>query len=700
MEPARPLPAHPATARRPARRSPVAPPLGLALLLPLLGAGELCADPPAGYYSSATGLSGAALEQALHAIIDDHTRFPYSSSTTDTWDVLSIAHADPAIPGNVLTTYRHNSVDADDHTQSNGWNREHTWPSSYGFTNDGPCNYPFTDLHHLVPEDWNYNGARGNRPFDFCGVGCDVWPVEGIAGENNYGIGDGPTGTWQVWSGRRGDIARALLYMDIRYAGGTHGVTSCAEPELELTDNRALIVSNTSQNYSPAYMGELSILLQWHLDDPVDDFERDKNDVVFGFQGNRNPFIDHPEWVCLIWSCPGGDAIPPAPPTGLAAFPGDCSVALAWSPSPEPDLAGYDVYRAAPGGSPLRINSALVTSPQYLDTAAANGIAYQYSLRAIDLSANASAPGASVPATPNGAGPCGGVLEPWINELHYDNLGTDTGEGIEIAGPAGASLAGWIVFAYDGATGQPYLNVALSGTIPNQQNGFGTRWFFIPGAQDGSPDGFALVAAGGAVLEFISYEGIFAATVGPAAGLTSADIGIFESTTAASGTSLQRIGAGSGAPDFLWVGGAAASPAQPNAGQALICPSTGLDCDADGLDDACEIATGQEADVDADGVPDACSGGGTEFRRGDANVDGALDIADAIFSLQALFAGAPAACLDAIDANDDGATDIGDPVYLLSFTFSGGQPPAPPHPGCGVDPTTDALDCALSPTCP
>jgi len=698
MVPARPDASPLGDPRSPSTAGLRARALPLAAALALLGAGALRADPPAGYYSSASGLSGPALEQALHAIIDDHFRLPYTSGSTDTWDVLAIAHADPSIPGNVLTTYRHNSVDGDDHTQATGWNREHSWPSSYGFTNDEPCNYPFTDLHHLVPEDWDYNGARGNRPFDLCGGGCEIWPVEGIPGENNYGTGAGPNGTWQVWTGRRGDIARALFYLDVRYAGGTHGLTGCAEPELELTDNRSLIVSNTSANYSPAYMGELSVLLQWHLDDPVDDFERDKNDTVYSFQGNRNPFIDHPEWVCLIWSCPGGDTIPPGAPTGLATTPGDCSVALSWVPNPEPDVAGYDIYRATAGGPPLRINSALVTATQYLDGGAVNGISQQYSLRAIDFSANASPFGTSVPATANGASLCSGGIEPWINELHYDNIGTDVGEGVEIAGPAGTSLAGWTVVAYDGATGQPYLNIALSGSIPDQQGGFGTRWFIVPGAQDGAPDGLALVDAGGAVLEFLAYEGIFAAATGPAAGSTATDIGVLESSATVAGTSLQRIGTGSTAASFAWVGGATASAGQPNAGQTFLCPATGLDCDADGLDDACEIAIGLESDLDGDGIPDACAGAG--FRRGDSNLDGALDIADAVFSLQVLFSGAASGCLDALDANDDGSADIGDPVTSLSFTFSGGPPPPPPFPGCGSDPTTDSLGCALPPGCP
>ncbi|MCZ6654104.1 MAG: endonuclease, partial [Planctomycetota bacterium] len=98
-----------------------------------------------------------------------------------------------------------------------------------------------------------------------------------------------------------GDVARALLYMDVRYEGGIHGETGHDEPDLILTDDNDLIVSDTQNNHPVAHMGMLSVLLQWHEQDPVDDVERYRNDVVFSFQDNRNPFIDHPEWVACLF---------------------------------------------------------------------------------------------------------------------------------------------------------------------------------------------------------------------------------------------------------------------------------------------------------------------------------------------------------------------------------------------------------------
>ena len=105
---------------------------------------------------------------------------------------------------------------------------------------------------------------------------------------------------WQTWSKLKGNVARALLYMDVRYEGGMHGVTGAAEPDLRLTDNIGLITT-TSGNVGVAYMGLLAVLLRWHAADPVTEAERLRNEAIFSYQGNRNPFVDHPEWVACVY---------------------------------------------------------------------------------------------------------------------------------------------------------------------------------------------------------------------------------------------------------------------------------------------------------------------------------------------------------------------------------------------------------------
>ena len=136
-----------------------------------------------------------------------------------------------------------------------------------------------------------------------------------------------------------------MMYMAVRYEGGSHGITGFSEPDLILTDDRNLIgSSNTGSNISVAYMGLRSVLLQWHKEDPVDAIEQQHNDAVYTFQGNRNPFVDHPEWVSCVFEgvCNGGtgDTTPPDAPTGLTATGGKKTVNLTWTANTEADMYG------------------------------------------------------------------------------------------------------------------------------------------------------------------------------------------------------------------------------------------------------------------------------------------------------------------------------------------------------------------------
>jgi len=160
----------------------------------------------------------------------------------------------------------------------------------------------------------------------------------------------------------------------------------------------------------------------------------------------------------------------------------------------------------------------------------------------------------------------------FLNEVHYDNAGTDTGEFVEVAGPAGTDLAGWSIVLYNGSNGTSYATIALAGTIPDQDDGFGSLSFAQAGIQNGSPDGIALVNDGGTLVEFLSYEGSFTAVGGPADGLPSTDIGVGEAGTTAVGLSLQKTGTGTLAGDFTWQAPAAESPGAVNGGQDFGTP--------------------------------------------------------------------------------------------------------------------------------
>ncbi len=140
----------------------------------------------------------------------------------------------------------------------------------------------------------------------------------------------------------------------------------------------------------------------------------------------------------------------------------------------------------------------------------------------------------------------GGLPTVRFSEIHYDNDGTDVGEAIEIEGPAGTDLTGWRVILYNQTGGVQYGTTTLAGVIPGLCEGRGVLVVNYPsnGIQNGPADGFALVNAADAVIEFLSYEGTLVATNGPASGMISVDIGVNEASTAQLGRSLQRDGEG------------------------------------------------------------------------------------------------------------------------------------------------------------
>ncbi|MCB2153401.1 endonuclease [bacterium] len=295
--------------------------LGLATLLGMGGSAiAQCTynslwDPPAGYYSTADTSSASALRTSLHAIIDGHTRYPYTSSATDTWDIIEEADQDPWNSSNILDIYLNDSILKSNHV----WNREHTWPKSYGFPNEG--DEPYTDCHMLHASDAGYNSSRSNLPYGFAPGGNEKPTLlyNGIGGGSgtypgNSNWNDGTN--WETWDYRKGDVARAVLYMDVRYEGDS------GEPDLVLTNNASQIVTTSS---SPAYMGMLNDVLQWHISDPVDNCELRRNYVVYTYQNNRNPFVDHPEYVCIIWGaetpCSGVPTPTPTPTSTSTATP-------------------------------------------------------------------------------------------------------------------------------------------------------------------------------------------------------------------------------------------------------------------------------------------------------------------------------------------------------------------------------------------
>lgn len=236
----------------------------------------------ASYYNDVNfTLTGASLKDALATKITN-THTTNLSYTPGVWDVLKQSDLDPSDNTKVLLVYGYDDADGstvNDRSRSknaNGgnsgdWNREHVYPKSLGDPNLGTSGAG-ADAHHLRPSDVSFNSQRGNKLF--------------AAGSGNAGD---VSGNWYPGEEWKGDVARMIMYMYLRYGN------QCLP--------KNVIVG--SANSSDSNM--IDLLLQWNIEDPVSDFEKNRNNVVKGAQGNRNPIIDNPYLATVIWG--GADAV-------------------------------------------------------------------------------------------------------------------------------------------------------------------------------------------------------------------------------------------------------------------------------------------------------------------------------------------------------------------------------------------------------
>jgi len=234
-----------------------------------------------GYYEGISG-TGTTLKTNLHNLLrTTHlTNFSYDAL----WTQLQYTDEDSTNTNNIIQIYTGWSIPKG---YSGGgtsqWNREHTWSKSHGdFSETPPAG---TDLHHLRPCDATVNSAKGNKDFDDGGSEyVDSSPYTGYSGNTGcYTDAD----SWQPRPSEKGDVARMIFYMAIRYEG---------------TDTNYDLEMNDITPTSGPFYGKLSTLLNWHVQDPPDSWERRRNNRIHERQGNRNPFIDHPEFVNQIWA--------------------------------------------------------------------------------------------------------------------------------------------------------------------------------------------------------------------------------------------------------------------------------------------------------------------------------------------------------------------------------------------------------------
>ncbi len=241
---------------------------------------------PDGYYDDAEGLEGTALRQALHNIIDDHNSLQYANiydildqtdekSNGKVWDMYS------DVPGGT-PPYEYTFFEDECGNYSGEgscYNKEHSWPKSWF----GGKVYPmYSDLFHIVPTDGYVNGMRSNYPFGE--VGTILW--ESLNGsKKGYNTVSGYSGiVFEPIDEYKGDFARGYFYMSTRYYG-----EDGSWPGSDMVDGAEIKA------------WALEMLLQWHYNDAVSNKETDRCNAIYNLQDNRNPFIDHPEWVSKIW---------------------------------------------------------------------------------------------------------------------------------------------------------------------------------------------------------------------------------------------------------------------------------------------------------------------------------------------------------------------------------------------------------------
>ena len=279
------------------------------------------------YYSSVTADSGTQLLGQLHDLMvkthSDYTTYGDCSNPT------YVKKTDPGSSSSyVMEFYSQADIDSSWGSGASGtWNREHVWPKSLSnglwtdIGNGGKGGG--ADMHHIRPAEVVVNSTRGNHKFGVASGGKTVYYKSIAAGKC-----DSSADTFEPINDVKGDVARIVMYVYMHYnkASNVSGSSS---------DNSYFGTLNFSNVMSANETEAKKLLLEWNKADPVDDVERTRNEAVYEIQGNRNPFIDHPEYAEAIWGDgtvtpnPGGDTSTTL--TGLTISPSTLSIPVGGS---------------------------------------------------------------------------------------------------------------------------------------------------------------------------------------------------------------------------------------------------------------------------------------------------------------------------------------------------------------------------------
>lgn len=369
--------------------------------LPLTGSASTDADGSSNYYDGINNETCSALKTVLHNLIKDHTTVSYSQlwtvyQTTDdhpndagtqtiVWDMYSDvpngSENEFIFVNDQCGTYQ---------TEGNCYNREHSFPKSWW---GGATNVPmYTDIFTVVPVDGWINGIRNNNPYGEVQAGTETQITNNGSrlGSSSINIPGYSASVFEPIDEYKGDFARGYFYMATRYedlVDGWEGFTTESDAVLDGTAYPAF----------ESWM--ITMLLDWHTNDPVNQKEIDRNEAIFGIQANRNPFIDHPEYAGLIWGSCGGDTEAPTAPANLTASnTTETSTELSWdSSSDNVGVSGYNIFQDG-----LMIGFETGTSSNILGLTAATS--YTFFVTAIDAAGNESTASNSITVTTNTPG--------------------------------------------------------------------------------------------------------------------------------------------------------------------------------------------------------------------------------------------------------------------------------------------------------
>ena len=402
---------------------------------------------PSGYYNTATG-SGYTLKTQLYNIIKGHTDNGYAGlyTTYQSSDIDNFYEND----GTILDMYSEKPSGTDPYNYTSGstqrcgtysaegdcYNREHIIPQSV-FNEAAPM---VSDAHFITPTDGKVNGIRSNYPHGTVASASTTTLNGGKLGSSSVA---GYSGTvFEPINEFKGDIARMYFYFATRYENTVSGYSF---PMFNGTPN---------QVFTTAF---LNTLLAWNAQDPVSAREIARNNAIYTRQNNRNPYIDHPEYVQAIWGSTSGDTQAPTAPTNLAVTSKTAaSVSLSWSASTDNvAVTGYEIY----------MNSALKTTVTTLNTTISGltaSTAYTFYIKAKDAAGNKSASSNTVSATTNSSG--GTATELLFSEYIE---GSSNNKALEIANNTGASvnLSAYVIKKQTNGAGAWSTGLTLTGTL-------------------------------------------------------------------------------------------------------------------------------------------------------------------------------------------------------------------------------------------